>query len=268
METHDILLAWSVLEAVLLMPAFAALYTLLLGRWTIPLQTLSPEASLTAFVSPATGAMVGAVIGFGFSKIVGGDIAGAAYVGAGLLFAAYGGSGIAQLLDEAEQPGTLPFRAGEWRRDLDYLRRLYRVSREDRQAFEQQASQLARCGEQACEQARSYRFGIYWRDRRRRVRAGAYLWIAAGVAVAVRVSFLMHSPPYLASSITGAVSVVLSAWALWHLKRRSMETSGHAQVRAAGRIRQELQRLQGSPVPTTLRKRLAMLISPESAAPG
>jgi hypothetical protein len=35
METHDILLAWSVLVAVLLMPAFAGLYTLLLGRWTI-----------------------------------------------------------------------------------------------------------------------------------------------------------------------------------------------------------------------------------------
>ena len=262
------LIPWFFLEGLLLIPAVVAVFAFLLRMWVFrAFGTFPLDMYLGAIVYPFMGAVAGAVVGFGVSEAFRADVLpGTAYVFAGLGIIVYAGGSIAKERATAEQTPIDPFSVEEWRRDLDYLGRLRRISREDRRELEDKTRELAARGKQACEEARQHRFSAYWRRCRRRVRVLTYLWLAFGVWVAARESSLMHSAWYLVSSLTGS-SVILAVWFGWRDERMAKSAEGLAQIGASEQIRQRLQRLPDTPVPS-LRQRLAMLISPGSVIPG
>ncbi len=206
------------------------------------------------------------MVAFGVSDLFHGDVwPGVGYVFAGLGIASYAGGMIAKDRTQAEQAPLDSFSVEGWRRDVDYLSRLRELSGEERREFARRARELADRGRRTCEEARRHRFGAYWRARRRRVRVWAYAWLAAGIYVAANQAVVMHSPWYLASSVTGG-SVILMVWFSWYDERMIKNTEGSAQIRASEMIRQWLQQVPDTPVPS-LRQRLVLLVFPRRAAP-
>lgn len=262
MGTHDTLIAWLLLEALLLVPAVSAVLAFALRRWIFRAFATFPEDMyLAAVVYPFMGAVVGGVAAFGISDLFHADvIPGAAYFFTGLAIAAYAGGSIAKARAETEQAPPDRFSVEEWRRDLDHIIRLRRVSREDRREFVERARELAMEGKRACEEAQRQNFRVYWRGLRRRTRIFVNVWLAAGFYVAINQSLVTRSAWYLASSLAGG-SAFLAVWIGWCDARMVKNSVGTAQLRASEMIRQRLQRLPDAPVPS-LRQRLAMLISP------
>jgi hypothetical protein len=266
MDTRGAGTAWLFLEFVLLAPALLAVATFVFRRWIFQAFAMFPEDVYQGAVAfPFMGAVVGAVVAFGVSDFFHRDVwPGAGYVFAGLGIAAYAGGVAAKDRAKAEQMPLDPFSVASWRRDVDYLSRLRRLSGEDRREFAQRARELADRGRRACEEARRHQFGAYWRRRRRRVRVWAYAWLAAGVYVAANQALVMHSPWYLAASLAGG-SVVLMVWFSWYDERMVKTTEGNAQIEASELIEQWLDRLPDAPVPSCW-QRVAMLIFPRRAA--
>jgi hypothetical protein len=268
MDTHGNLVAWLYLEALLLLPAIVGMVGFLLRKWAIrTFGTLPLGVYQAAVPYTFTGAVAGGVVGYGVSDAFRADfLPGMVYVLLALVIVFYAGGLAAKELAEVEDAAADPFSVEGWRWDLDYLRGLRRISRADRQAFEERARELEIHGEQLRELARQHRFRVYWRSRRRRVRVFAWVVVAFGGYVAVKVALLMHSPWYLASSPTG-FSMILLVWFEWRQERMVKSAEGSDQIAASKKILRELRRLPDMPVPS-LRQRMAMLISPGSAIPG
>jgi hypothetical protein len=268
MDTRDNLLAWLLLEGLLLAPAIGGLLAFLLRMWIIRTFTALPvNVYLTAVSYIYMAAAVSAVLAYGVSDTFHGDfLPGVAYVLAAMFMVFYGGGLAAKEVAEAEQAAEDPFSTIARRSAFDYLRGLLRIDPEDRQALEQRARELRSHGEQLREQAQQYRFSAHWMSRRRRVRVLAYLIIAAGAYIAIRGAMLIHSPWYLASFPTG-FSMILYVWLEWRQERMAKRAEGLAQIAASEKLLRELRRLPDTPVPS-LRQRLAMLISPGSAIAG
>jgi hypothetical protein len=265
MDTRNGLETWLFLEFVLVLPGLLTGAAFVFRRWVFPAFAMFTEdVYMGAVAFPFMGAVVGGVVAFGVSDVLGGDMwPGVGYVFAGLGIAAYAGGLAVKERAKAERTPPDSFSVPEWRRDVDHLSRLRRLSSADRHEFAQRARELADRGGQAIEEARRHRFGAYWRERHR-AQVWAYAWVAAGVLVAAKGTALFHSPWYLAFSVTGG-SVVLMMWLSWYDARMVKTTEGNAQIRASELIQHWLDRLPDDPVPS-LRQRLAMLISPRRAA--
>jgi hypothetical protein len=130
MDTHDSLVAWLFLEGLLLLPAVAAISVLLLRIWLLRTFRNFPEDTYLGMVAyPFIGAVSGAVVSFGVSDFLRSDaITGTAYVFAGLAITVYAGGSLARDRAREEEKPRDSFSVEEWRRDLDHLRQLRRVS--------------------------------------------------------------------------------------------------------------------------------------------
>lgn len=130
-DTHGILVAWLFLEGLLVAPAVFTGSVFLLRIWIFQaFQNFPEDTYLGAVVYPFVGAVAGGVVGFGVSEFFRGDVMpGTAYVFAGMAITVYAGGSIAKDRAREEEKPPDSFSVEEWRRELDYLRGLHRVSR-------------------------------------------------------------------------------------------------------------------------------------------
>jgi hypothetical protein len=246
MNAGSDVVGWAAAEFVLASPALSGLLTLALARSIRSVRSLPTDTFLQAVVYPYTGAATGAVLGVGVSGIITRAPYAVFLLGAGIVVQLYLGGQIARWLrnDQGQRSGE--FGPGCWQRDLEHLKGMYRISREDCLLFRRRADLIAAHGGQLRVEARRSRFRAYWRSRPRRVRVTGYAWIAVGVYVAVRQAWLAHSMWYLASTVTGGAWLA-AAFIVWWLERNTKTRDGSELVEGASQICQQLELLPHQP---------------------
>src|SRR5205823_4748476 len=141
MDAHEKLVGWLFFEGLVVVPAVAAVAVFSLRKWIFPAFRNFPEdVYLNAVAYPSAAAVVGAVVGVGVSGFFSGDVlGGVVYVFAGLAIAVGVGGMIVRDRAKDEEKPLDSFSVEEWRRDLDYLRGLRRISGQERREFEERA---------------------------------------------------------------------------------------------------------------------------------
>lgn len=236
---------WLVLEAILVVPLILHGIMFLVQKWAYKaFGTFQDDMYRNLVAQPMGSALIGSLIGVGMSEYVTGhDVWALTYVFGGLATIAYSGVIIARERARDEERPVDTFSVEVWRRDLDYLRGLRRISHDERQEFEERARELESHGRQQRAEVERFSFRAYWRSRPHKERVmAARKWVAFAVATAGCHAVAMRSLWYLAFCLLG-VSMIAVMWVRWLGERMVKSTDANAQIWAAERIRQWLKQL-------------------------